>query len=177
MRLMSIFACCLTLIALSSTATFAASDSDIVFCGGAIISVPETGTEQSAPTQCTLTLFLNPAVLVNLLEPGSTSVVSDQVWTNPSSPFSFFFVSDNDPGTLSLTQTPDGFTTFISINNITETGGLQDVSSYFGFPNGIVRVFSETDVATPEPATLLLTLPALLTLGIVRVRKARQEPT
>jgi hypothetical protein len=165
----------LTLIAMSSITTFAASvESDVVSCGGTFIIVPETGTEQSAPTQCTLTLFLNPAVLVNLLEPGSTSVVSDQVWTNPSSPDSFFFVSDNDPGTLSLTQTPDGFTTFISINNITETGGLQDVSSYFGFPNGIVRVFSETDVATPEPATLLMALPGLLALSILRVLKVRQ---
>jgi hypothetical protein len=122
--------------------------SDMFFLFGEVLPVvPEGGPESvtvSVPGS-------PPTLLVQLYEDRSLTVLSDQVFTNGEG--SIVFQSDPNLSDFSGSS-------FSSVLKVAETGGVQDFTSFFGFPVAI-----QSDVDVPEPTTL--TLFGIGTIGIV----------
>jgi hypothetical protein len=91
---------------------------------------------------------------LDLIEPGTTNTLSDEIFTDGHV---LFLASDplTDP-TCNLC--------------LTETGGWQDIGTFFGLPEGTTFVFSDVE-ATPEPTTFTLLGSGLLGLVMMRRRK------
>jgi hypothetical protein len=124
--------------------------------------LPEAPNAENALFRFSVSPFSNPpsslVQILGLLEPG-TSALSDFLFVQVDPPGSdnrqgviFSFISDNlEQALLPPVNPPINFTTF-------ETGGLQDVTSFFTILNGsglTIQVQSDAP-AVPEPASLLL---------------------
>jgi hypothetical protein len=95
---------------------------------------------------------LDSAAVLDLIEPGTTNTVSDEISTVGS-----LLVLASDP----LTDPPGNFL-------LLETGGWQDIGVIFDLGEG--KVFAFSDVV-PEPTTLALLGSGLFGLAMMRRRK------
>jgi hypothetical protein len=161
---MKLFVFCLAagLLAAGSAYAQVAPQSDVLQCMTLPpIFVPEGGPPGSEFKPAWCGPFAVPDLAVLMFEPG-TATLSDQIWTQAGF---FYFASDPDFVNLAALNIP-------VVGTIQETGAPQDVSGFWGLNPGTVLVQSDVGNETdaPEPATVLFAAPALLVLGIRRLR-------
>ena len=134
-----------------------------------MVNLPENGNmiETATITDGPVT---GSADQVLMLEPGSPNdpkkagyYISDIVFTTGTGDWMMY----SDGGT-SL-QPIAGHTDVSPAGGLYETGGLQDLSSYFGLANGTIEASS----AVPEPSTIISAAMLLLPLGASALRKLR----
>jgi hypothetical protein len=110
-----------------------------------------------------------PFRAVQLYEDARLSVLSDQIYSVPNpTTGQFDLVFRSDPDLITLDPTA-----FVTITNLAETGGVQDVSRFFEFGPNFVQV--QSDVEVPEPTTLALAALGALPLLVARRLRSRRS--
>lgn len=112
--------------------------------------------------------WIGPTIIAGLLEPGSTTLLSDWVYVIPgtvewknSAEWSQELVIQFNSADILITDLQAIYPNDDIVGTLVEDGTLQDLSAYLGtLPGGqeglIVRVQSDVAEPVPEPATMLL---------------------
>jgi len=144
------------------------TESDVVLIGGQV--APGFPLAEAPNVSEFLPAFLpapglgNAAVI--LYEDAAQTIVSDQLWVQGGPNGAFFFASDPDLQNLDQLGIPE-------FGRLTETGGLQDVSQFFGQAPNSIMVASDLNI--PEPSTLVLAGLGMLGVALWRRKHRKQK--
>ncbi len=144
------------------------TESDIVLILGQVppgFPLPEApNVSQFLPAFAPAPGLGNAAVI--LYEDAAQTIVSDQLWVQGGPNGLFYFASDPDLQNLDQLGIP-------VFGRITETGGLQDVSQFFGAPPLSIQV--QSDLNIPEPSTLVLAGLGMLGVALWHRKHRKQK--